>query len=152
MFHQGSSHVLNLVISSASELRVISNALSTIVEVCSFLSRSAHRVQTLQGNIENEILNQRKPTIIGAEVFCPTRCVERHGSTIIFQRLFPAIVKTLEELHDKIPQVSAKATIMLNSIEKSRFVFACCVIEKFVGLILLLSKTFQKTTRHIFNQ
>ena len=49
------SYAINLVISSASELSIISNALSTIGEVCTFLSHYVHRFQALQGKIEKEI-------------------------------------------------------------------------------------------------
>ena len=104
-----------------------------------FLPHSSHRVQALQGNIEIEILNASHQRL---EVLCPTRWVERHDSIIIILEPFPAIVKTLEDLQDKMPQVSSKATNILNSIEKSSFV-ACCVIEKLAESILPLLKMLQ---------
>ena len=141
------SHVLNLVISSASELRVISNALSTIGEVCTFLTRSAHQVQALREHIEEETPNANHQRL---KLLCPTRWVERHDSTIIFLELFPAIAKTLEDHQDDVSQVSAKATTILNSIAKINFLVACCAIEKFSGLLLPLSKLLQKKELDIF--
>ena len=58
MYSLSSNHVSNLVISSASELRVIINALSAIGEVRTFLSRFAHQVQVLQGNITKKFQMQ----------------------------------------------------------------------------------------------
>ena len=52
----------------------------------------------------------------------------------------------LENLQDHIPQVSTRAIIMLNRIEKRGFVVACSAIEKFAGLIYSLTKMLQKTT------
>ena len=54
-------------------------------------------------------------------------------------------MKTLEYFLDKISQVSAKAVIMSNNIEKISFAVSC-VIKKFAGLILPFSKVLQKTT------
>ena len=79
------SHVLNLVISSTSELRVISIALSTIGEVRTFLSHSVHQVQAFQGNIKKEIPNASHQR---SKLLCPTRWVERHDAIIIFLELF----------------------------------------------------------------
>ena len=69
MYTHCSSHVLDVVISSALEFRVIGNALSTIGEVCTFLSCSVHRVQALQGNAEKEILNANHQRL---KLLCPT--------------------------------------------------------------------------------
>ena len=71
---------------------------------------------------------------------------------IIFLDLFLAIVKIFKYLEGKIPQLSAKATNVLNSIEKSSFVVACCVIEKFAGLILLFSKLVQNSNSAVIWQ
>lgn len=146
MYTHCSSHVLNLAISTASTLRVIENTLSTISDACTFLSRSAHRVQALQQSIDTEVPTAKRQRL---KPLCPTRWVERHDSIIIFLELFPAIVKTLEELQEN-PQVSSKATTILNSIEKCSFVIASLVIEKFSGLFLPLSKMLQKKDMDVF--
>ena len=121
-----SSHVLNLAISSASELRAISNTLSTIGEVCSFFSRSAHRVQAMQRNIEKEVPNAKHHRL---KLLCPTRWIDRNDSVIIFLALFPAIVKTLDDLQDSTTLVSDKARSILTCIEKSSFIVACALLK-----------------------
>ena len=52
MYTHCCNHVLNLVISTSSQLPVIWNAMATISDICVFLSRSAQRVSIFQDNIE----------------------------------------------------------------------------------------------------
>ena len=147
MYTHCSSHVFNLSINSGSKLRIIDNTLSTIGDVCTFLSCSPHRVHALQDNITTEVPTASHQRL---KPLCPTRWVERHDSIIIFLELFPAIVKTLRKFQE-IFRVSDKATSLLNSIEKCSFVVACFVLEKFSGLFLPLSKMLQKKDLDIFS-
>ena len=50
----------------------------------------------------------------------------------------------LENLQSYIPQVSTRAIIMLNRIEKRSFVVACSAIEKVAGLITHFLKCCKK--------
>ena len=91
------NHVLNLVISTSSQLPVIRNVMATILDVCVFLSRFAQRVSIFQDNVEREVSgsasSRRK-----LKPICATRSVERHDSIIIFVTLLPAFVSKIEEL------------------------------------------------------
>ena len=116
--------------------------------VNSFLSRSAHRVQAKQSNIEKEVPNAKHHRL---KLLCPTRWIDRHDSVIIFLELFPAIVKTLDDLQDSTTPVSAKASSILTCIEKSSFIVACCVIEKFAGLLYHSPEYSKKRTWYILS-
>jgi len=52
MYTHCCNHVLNLVISTSSQLPVIRNAVATISDICVFLSRSAQRVSIFQDHVE----------------------------------------------------------------------------------------------------
>jgi len=97
MYTHCCNHVLNLVISTSSQLPVIRNAMATILDICVFLSRSAQRVSIFQDNVERDVSgsasSQQKLKSI-----CATPWAERHVSIIIFVTLLPAVVSTLEEL------------------------------------------------------
>jgi len=55
MYTQCCNHVLNLVISTSSQLPVIRNAMATLSGICIFLSRSAQGVSIFQDNVEREV-------------------------------------------------------------------------------------------------
>ena len=55
MYTHCCNHVLNLVISTSSQLPVIRNAMATISDICVFLPRSAHRVSIFQDKIERAV-------------------------------------------------------------------------------------------------
>ena len=75
MYTHCCNHVLNLVISTSSQLPVIRNAMATISDICVLLSRSAQRVSIFQDNVEREVSgsasSQQKQKPI-----CATRWVE----------------------------------------------------------------------------
>ena len=52
MYTHCCNHVLNLVISTSSQLPAIRNAMATISDICVFLSRSAQRLSIFQDNAE----------------------------------------------------------------------------------------------------
>jgi len=87
------SPVLNLVVSGASQLPSIRNALSTVGSVCMFISRSAQRAAILRKF--GQTGTRRKSKFI---LLCATRWVERHDSVVTFVELLLAIYKTLNEL------------------------------------------------------
>jgi len=55
MYTHCCNHVLNLVISTSSQLPVIRNAMATISDICVFLSRSVQRVSIFQDNVERDV-------------------------------------------------------------------------------------------------
>ena len=55
MYTHCCSHVLNLVISTPSQLPVIRKVMATVSDICVFLSRSAQRVSIFQDNVKREI-------------------------------------------------------------------------------------------------
>ena len=122
MYTHCCNHVLNLVISTSSQLPVIRNAMATISDVCVFLPRSAQRVPIFQDNVETEVsgsaFSRQK-----LKPICATRWVERHDSIIIFVTLLPAVVSTLEELQqeNKQVEVATKAATLLNFVQKRTF-------------------------------
>ena len=92
---------------NASELGVISNALSTLGEACASLSRSAHRIQAFQSKMKKEIPNASHQRF---KLLRPIRWVDQHDSFVIFKELLSEIVKTLEDFQNTINQVPEKAT------------------------------------------
>ena len=131
------NHVLNLVISTSSQLPVIRNVMATILDVCVFLSRFAQRVSIFQDNVEREVSgsasSRRK-----LKPICATRWVESHDSIIIFVTLLPAVVSTLEELQqeNKQVEVATKVAALLNSVQKCTFLIAALVMQHTSGIIL----------------
>jgi len=139
------NHVLNLVISTSSQLPVIRNAMATISDICVFLSRSAQRVSIFQDNVAREVsgsVSSRQKL----KPICATRWVERHDPIIMFMTLLPAVVSTLEELQqeNKQVEVATKAATFLNSVQKCTFLIAALVMQHTSGLILPASKLLQK--------
>jgi len=55
MYTHCCNHVLNLAISTSSQLPVIRNAMATISDICVFLSRSAQCVSIFQDNVAREV-------------------------------------------------------------------------------------------------
>ena len=55
MYTHCCNHVINLVISTSSQLPVVRNAMATISDICVFLSRSAQRMSIFQDKFEREV-------------------------------------------------------------------------------------------------
>jgi len=104
MYTHCCNDVLNLVISTSSQLSVIRNAMATISDICIFLSCSPQRVSIFQDNVEREVSGSASSRQ-KLKPICATRWVERHDSIIIFVTLLPAVVSTLEELQQENKQV-----------------------------------------------
>jgi len=121
MYTHCCNHVLNVVISTSSQLPVIRNAMATISDICVFLSRSAQRVSIFQDNVEREVSGSASRQKL--KPICATCWVERHDSIIIFVTLLPADVSTLEELQQENKQVefATKAATLLKSVQKCTF-------------------------------
>jgi len=145
MYTHCCNHVLNLVISTSSQLPVIRNAMETISNMCAFLSRSARRVSIFQDNVEREISGSASLRQKLKPIFA-TRWAERHDSIIIFVTLLPAVVSTLEELQQENKQVdvATKAATLLNSAQKCTFLIAALVMQHTSGIILPVSELLQK--------
>jgi len=145
MYTHCCNHVLNMVISTSSQLPVIRNAMATISDICVFLSRSAQRVSIFQDNIERDFSGPASsPQKL--KPICATRWVERHDSSIIFVTLLLAVVSTLEELQqeNKQVEVATKAATLLNSVQKCTFLIAAIVMQHTSGIILPVSELLQK--------
>jgi len=69
------NHVLNLVISTSSQLPVIRNAMATISDICVFLSRSAQRISIFQDNVERKVSDSASSRQ-KLKPICATRWVE----------------------------------------------------------------------------
>jgi len=80
MYTQCCNHVLNLVISTSSQLPVIRNSMATISDICVFLSRSAQRVSIFQDNVESEVSGSASSRQ-KLKPICATRWVERHDGS-----------------------------------------------------------------------
>jgi len=131
--------VLNLVISTSSQLPVIRNAMATISDICVFLSRFAQRVSIFQDNVERKVSGSDSSRQ-KLKPICATRWVERHDSIIIFVTLLPTAVSTLEELQqeNKQVEVATNAATLLNSVYKCLFLIAALVMQHTSGIILLI--------------
>jgi len=151
MYTHCCNHVLNLVISTSSQLSVIRNAMATISDICVFLSRSAQCVSIFQDTVEREVLRSASSRQ-NLKPICATRWVQRHDSIIIFVTLLPAVVSTLEELQQENKQVefATKAETLLNSVQKCTFLIAALVMQHTSDLILPVSKLLQKKELAIF--
>jgi len=151
MYTHCCNHILNLVISTSSQLPVIRNAMATISDICVFLSRSAQRVSIFQDNVERavSVSAYSRQTL---KPICATRWVERQDSIIIFVTLLPAIVSTLEELQheNKQVEVATKAATLLKSVQKCTFLIVDLVMQYTSGIILPVSKLLQKKELDIF--
>ena len=141
MYTHCCNYVLNLVISTSSQLPVIRNAMATISDICVFLSRSAQRVWIFQDNVEREVSGSASSRQ-KLKPICATRWVERHDSIIIFLTLLPANVSTLEELQqeNKQVEVATKAATLLHSVQKCTFLLAALVMQHTSGIVLPVSK------------
>jgi len=150
MYTHCCNHVLNLVISTSSQLPVIRNAMTTILDICVFLSRSAQRVSIFQDNVEREVSGSASRQKL--KPICATRWAERHDSIIIFVTLLPAVVSTFEELQqeNKRVEVATTAAPLLNSVQKCTFLIAALVMQHTSGIILPISKLLQKKELVIF--
>jgi len=151
MYTHCCNHVLNLVISTLSQLPAIRNAMATISDIRVFLSRSAQSVSIFQDNVEREVsgsasLRQKLKPI------CATRWVERHDSIIILVTLLPRVVSTLEELQQENEQVevATNAATLLNPVQKCTLLIAALVRQHTSGIILPVSKVLQKKELDIF--
>jgi len=151
MYTHCCNHILNLVISTSSQLRVIRNAMATISDICVFLSRSAQRVSIFQDNVEREVSGSASSRQ-KLKPICATRWLERHDSIIIFVTLLPAVVSTLEELQqeNKQVEVATKAATLLNSVQICTFLMAALCMQHTSGIILPVSKLLQKKELDIF--
>jgi len=151
MYTHCCNHVLNLVISTSSQLPVIRNAIATISHICVFLSRSAQRVSIFQDNVEREVSGSAssRPKL---KPICATRWLVRHDSIIIFVTLLPAVVSAHEELQqeNKQVEVATKAATLLNSVQKCTFLIAVLVMQHTSGINLPVSKLLQKKELDIF--
>ena len=145
MYTHCCNHVLNLVISTSSQLPDIRNAMATISDTCVFLSRSAQRVWIFQDNVERKVSTSASSRQ-KLKPICATRSVERHDSIIIFVTPLPAVVSTLEELQQENKQVEVLTTAatLLNSVQKCTFLIAALVMQHTSGIILPVSKLLQK--------
>jgi len=145
------NHVLNLVISTSSQLPVIRNAMATISDICVFLSRSAQGVSTFHDNVEREVsgpassLQKLKP-------ICATRWVERYDSIIIFVTLLPAVVSALEGLQweNKQVEVATNAATLLNCVQRCTFLIVALVMQHTSGIILPVLTLLQNKELDIF--
>jgi len=136
MYTHCCNHVLNLVISTSSQLPIIRNARATITDICVFLSRSAQRVSIFQDNVEREVSGSASSRQ-NLKPICATRWVERHDSIIIFVTLLPEVVSTLEELQQEDKQVEV-ATIGVRRGGRGGGRRPC--LEKFQGKLCFQGK------------
>ena len=145
MYTHCCNHVLNMVISTSSQLSDIRNAMATISDICVFLSRSAQRVSIFQDNVEREVSGSASSRQ-KLKPICATRWVERHDVIIIFVILLPAVVSTLEELQqeNKQVEVATKAATLFSSVQKCTLLIAALVVQHTSGIILPVSKLLQK--------
>lgn len=144
------SHVLNLVVSSASQLSPIRNAMGVISEICVFLSRSAQRAALLKKSVETEVAASKR---LKLKPLCETRWIERHDSVLVFMELLPAVYETLDKLQTDTTnhaEVAAKASQLFSSICNCSFLLAVHVIEHTSAILLPLSVMLQKKELDIF--
>ena len=135
------SHCLNLVIAHATKNGVIRNTVSTIGNVCAFITRSTGRIAILEEKVmllfDSSKARRLKP-------LCTTRWVESHKAFITFKEMFVPIVATMKEISAKAKGDDAsRAYELLSAICKCEFVAALLVIESFSSLMLPLSITLQ---------
>ena len=145
MYTHCCNHGLNLVFSTSSQLPVIRNAMATISDICVFLPRSAQCISIFQDSVEREVSGSASSRQKLKPIYA-THWVERHDSIIIFVKLRPAVVSTLEELQqeNKQVEVATKAATLLNSVQKCTFLIVASVMQHTSGIMLPVSKLLQR--------
>uniref|UniRef100_A0A915KYZ5 DUF4371 domain-containing protein n=1 Tax=Romanomermis culicivorax TaxID=13658 RepID=A0A915KYZ5_ROMCU len=117
------SHCLNLVLSKASQMPSIRNAISIMNDIVNFVNGSAARkdlFNTICG--DNNKKNLKK--------FCETRWVERHELVLTFVALFEQILDCLGTISTwKDSTVSSKAASYLSAVQNSEFIVSSACLE-----------------------
>ena len=144
------SHVLTLVVSGASQLLSIRNAMGTVASVCVFISLFVQGAAFLRKFDQTETpTSSQKSKLIP---LCETRWVESHDSVVTFSEfnngnemseLLPEIYTTLDELQTSRTaqvDVAARASQLINSICRTSFLASVHVIEHSSAISLPLSK------------
>ena len=151
MYTHCCNHVLNLVISTSSQLPVIRNVMATISDKCVFLSRFAQGASIFPDNVEREVSGSASPQQ-KLKPICATRWVERHDWIIVFVTLLPAVISTLEQLQqeNKQVEVATKAATFLNAVQKCTILIATLVVQHTSGIFLPVSKLLQRKELDVF--
>ncbi|KAJ8936554.1 hypothetical protein NQ314_012294 [Rhamnusium bicolor] len=102
-------------------LKSVKNTIGTIKTVTNYIKDGHIRRNAFKKNIPNDCTTHTLKTM------CETRWVERHKNVTDFVKLFPVIVKTLED----ITNVDNTAAIFLSAIQKSEFVVSLKIMEIF---------------------
>ena len=99
------SHVLNLIVSKASNVADIANCVSTIKDITTFVRGSAKRLKALQQSSESSGTSTCE--VSQSNSVCETRWVDRHKNITKFVKMFPAVLDTLEGMAEWSDNIAA---------------------------------------------
>ena len=124
------SHVLNLVVSKASNVADIANCVSTIKDITTFVRGSAKRLKALQQSSESSGTSICRSKSINS--VCETRWVGRHKNITKFVEMFPAVLDTFEGMAEWSGNIAAsKASQYLCAMLSPKFIVSLCVCARF---------------------
>lgn len=137
-----SAHTLNLALCHSCSVQSVRNCIGTISSVIRFFRSSVKRTDRLKQFTSEQLPNATSSTLIG---LCETRWIEKHDAVLRFVELYKPIVTCLEDLtKDCNTETSSTASQLVNTLTKSEFVVAACVLKTIFSLTLPLSKNLQK--------
>ena len=128
------SHVLNLIVSKASNVADIANYVSTIVDITTFVRGSTKRLKALQQSSKSWSTSMCRSKSINS--VCETRWVDRHKNITKFVKMFPAVFDALEGMAEWSGNIAAsKASQYLCAMLFPKFIVSLCVCARFLRLL-----------------
>ena len=128
------NHALNLSMSKTSSIQSVRNSIGVIKEIVAFFGASAKRNYVLTRVMKAQLTGM-----------CETRWIERHDSLMQFVVELPKIVEALEIISGWAEcTTGAKAKSLLTAVTSSDLIVTIYSLSNISGLILPLSRLFQK--------
>jgi len=139
-------HVLNLALTTASNLPSVRWSMRTIQDIITFYKGGQKHAAALKNAVLVLFPSYSKITLVS---LCTTRWVERHDADR-FVELFPAILQTLDTLEQvSDPDTSGKADILCRRAKEFEFVVNMLIIKFVAALMLTLSTNLQKVIKNL---
>ena len=141
-----SSHVLNLVLNTGSDVHEMRDMFAVIKEVTNFINDSAKR-RTIFAASLGESDGRSLVTL------CETRFVERHDAIVVFHEQFAFILKTLDKISSSSKDRKAvdNAKSLLRSMTDSGFIVALWCAKKVMSETIILSRSLQSVNQDLFD-
>ena len=144
MYVHCACHILNLALSTSSDLRAVRRSMSTIQDGITFLRGSPKRKAVLKTAVRALYPSYSKTTLVS---LCNTRWVERHDAVVRFIELFEAVLQALNALEaEGDAHTSDKADQLLARMKNFEFVASALIVKFVAATMLSLSTQLQKVT------